>query len=130
MTTTISKPRIKVAEEVKAFLQTEELRTTIVHCSVFSPFPTLARIWKSTYLVEDDGRRVPLIKAFNISIAPLWTWFFLENDHLHFTLLFEGLSKGCTSFRLMEDIAEPGGFYSDAVQRNRTDVYQVEVFTE
>ena len=128
-TTIISKPRVAIAEEVKAFVQTEEARSTIVHCRIFSPLPTLARIWKTVYLVEDDGTKVKLIKAFNISMAPNWTLFIVENSYIHFTLLFEGLRKGCTSFYVYEDIPEPGSFYSKTIARNKTDVYETELFT-
>lgn len=127
MTTTISKPKIKVDEEILHFLQTEEQRTTIVHCRIYSPFPTLARIWKSTYLVEENGRKVSLIKAFNIAMAPDWTWFISGDGLVCFTLLFEGLSKDCHLFHLWEDIDEPGGFYSGKVERNKSDVYVVDL---
>jgi hypothetical protein len=127
MATTISKPKIKIDEEVLQFLQTEEQRTTIVHCRIYSPYPTLARIWQTTYLVEEDGRKVPLLKAFNISMAPDWTWFISEDGYVCFTLLFEGLSRGCHLFRLLEDIDEPGGFFSGKIERNKTDVYVIEL---
>ena len=127
MSTTTRKPGVKIDEEILTFLQTEEQRTTIVHCRIYSPFPTLARIWNSTYLLEENGNQVQLIKAFNISLAPNWTWFTPESNFFHFTLLFEGLSKGCMFFQLVEDISEPGGFFSDRIQRNKTDVYEVEL---
>lgn len=62
-------PRIKIDEEILWYLQTEEKRTTIVHCRIHSPFPTLARIWSTTYLLEESGNKISLIKAFNISMA-------------------------------------------------------------
>jgi hypothetical protein len=124
---TTTRPLIKIDEEILTYLQTEEQRTTIVHCRIHSPFPTLARIWNTTYLLEDNGIRSSLIKAFNISMAPNWTWFESEKGFFHFTLLFEGLSKGCTSFQVVEEISEPGGFYSDRINRNTTDVYETEL---
>lgn len=127
MATITSKPVVKIDEEIRQFLQTEEQRTTIVHCRIFSPFPTLARIWQSTYLVEENGAKVPLVKAFNISIAPDWTWFITEDGFVCFTLLFEGLSRACSLFYLLEDINEPGGFYSGKIERNKTDVYVAEL---
>ena len=128
MTNTItSRPKIKIDEEILTYLQTEEQRTTIVHCRIYSPFPTLARIWNTTCLLEDNGNKVPLIKAFNISMAPDWTWFLPESNFFSFTLLFEGLSKECSLFQVVEEINEPGGFFSDRIQRNKTDVYQVEL---
>lgn len=127
MATIPSKPAIQIDEEILTYLQTEEERTTIVHCRLPSPYPTLARIWNSTFLLEEDGRRVALIKAFNISMAPDWTWFVSADGFVSFTLLFEGLSKECHTFQLMEIIDEPGGFYSGKIQRNKTDVYRVDL---
>lgn len=125
MPTITSKPNVKVDESILRYMQTEEQRTTIVHCKIYSPFPTLARIWKSTFLVEDGGRKVPLLKAFNIAMAPNWSLFNAEDSFVNFTLLFEGLSKGCSRFQLLEDIAEDGGFFSEDIKRNGTDVYTV-----
>lgn len=127
MAATLGKPTIKIDEEIKQHLDTEEQRTTIVHCRIYSPFPTLARVWKTTFLVEEEGRKVSLIKAFNISMAPDWTWFVSNHGFINFTLLFEGLSKGCTLFQLLEIIDEPGGFFSEKITRNKTDVYQTEL---
>jgi hypothetical protein len=87
----------------------------------------VARIWPSTYLIEESGRKVKLIKAFNIAMAPDWTWFISEDGFVCFTLLFEGLTKDCTLFHLIEDIDEAGGFYSGKIERNKSDVYVVEL---
>lgn len=125
--TTISKPKVEIDCELLTFLETEEQRTTVVHCKIYTPFPTLARIWDTTYLLEDSGNKVLLIKAFNISVAPNWTWFIPENEFFYFTLLFEGLSRTCATFSLVEDIREPGGFFSDRILRNKSDVYLVEL---
>lgn len=121
-------PKVKIDEEIRLHLQTEERRTTIVHCRIQSPFPTLARIWNTTYLLEENGNKIFLIKAFHISLAPQWTWFDAPEGFLRFTLLFEGLSNECQSFQLVEEISEPGGFFSDRIERNKTDVYEAELF--
>src|SRR5689334_20987752 len=128
MSMTISKPKIQIDEEVLTFLTTEEKRAAIVHCRISSPFPTLARIWNTTYLLEEKGNRCSLIKAFNIAMAPQWTRLDSKNGFLSFTLLFEGLSKGCSSFQLVEEIKEPGGFFSNKIKRNSTDVYKAVLF--
>ena len=125
--TTIKTPNVKIDEEILQYLQPEEEGTTIVHCRINVSAPTLARIWSSTFLVEEDGRKVPLVKAFHISMAPDWSWLMSQNGFVSFTLLFEGLSKGCKLFTLVEDIDQPGGFYSDKIERNKTDIYQVEL---
>ena len=104
--------------EVKT-LESEE-RQTIVHCSCGDDYAF--RVWPSTFLIEKGtGKRAKLITAFNISFAPQWTL----NDGKGFTLIFEGLSKDCTSFDLKEIIPQDGGFEVKGIQRNTMDVYQV-----
>lgn len=116
----ITKTKVEVKEEVKT-LESEE-RQTIVHCSCDGDGNDAYRIWPSTYLVEHGSdRRAKLITAFNISFAPQWTL----NDGRGFTLIFEGLSKGCKSFDLIEMIPQAGGFEVFNIPRNNMDVYQV-----
>jgi hypothetical protein len=115
-----TKTKTETVEEVKV-LESEE-RQTIVHCSCSSRGDEAYRIWPSTYLVEHGSdRRAKLITAFNISFAPQWTL----NDGRGFTLIFEGLSKGCKSFDLIEMIPQAGGFEVFNIPRNKTDVYRV-----
>lgn len=115
-----TKEQIKTQIEVKT-LESEE-RQTIVHCSCDGDGTEAYRIWPSTYLIEQGlNRRVKLITAFNISFAPQWTL----NDGRGFTLIFEGLSKGCTSFDLIEMIPQAGGFEVFNIPRNNMDVYHV-----
>lgn len=104
--------------EVKV-LESEE-RQTILHCSCGEDYAY--RIWPSTFLIEHgSNKRAKLITAFNISFAPQWTL----NDGKGFTLIFEGLSKTCTSFDLKEIIPQEGGFEVLNIHRNSSDVYQV-----
>ncbi len=110
----------KTETEVKV-LESEE-RQTIVHCQISGDGSDAYRIWPSTYLVEHGcDRRAKLITAFNISFAPTWTL----NDGRGFTLVFEGLSKDCRSFDLIEFIPQAGGFEVFNIPRNQTDVYHV-----
>ncbi|MEO8769956.1 MAG: hypothetical protein ABI402_07720 [Ferruginibacter sp.] len=127
---TIAKPQVEIDAALKELVQHETEKCTIVHCRLYSTEDTMLRIWPSTFLIEDDGSRRKLIKEFNISIAPDWTLFPIGNSYAGFTLVFEGLSRGCESFHLLEDISEPGGFYTDAILRNRTDVYEVVIKSE
>ena len=115
----ITKTKSENDTEVKT-LESEE-RQTIVHCTCGDDYAY--RIWPSTFLIEHGTqKRARLITAFNISFAPQWTL----NDGRGFTLIFEGLSKGCTSFDLKEIIPQEGGFEVLGILRNRSDVYQVE----
>lgn len=126
-TATIVKPQVALDEVVKALTVEELEKCTIVHCKLYNSQDTMLRIWPSTFLIENDGSRRELIKAFNISLMPDWTMYPNGNTHIGFTLVFEGLGKSCSSFQLLEDIPEPGGFYTSTILRNKTDVYQVEV---
>lgn len=106
--------------EVKT-IESDE-RQTIVHCSCGADYAY--RVWPSTFLIEHGtGRKAKLITAYNISFAPQWTL----NDGRGFTLIFEGLSKGCSGFDLKEIIPLEGGFDVKGIQRNNTDVYQVRI---
>jgi len=108
----------EVTTEVKT-LESEE-RQTILHCSCRDDYAF--RIWPSTFLIEHEtGKRAKLITAFNISFAPQWTL----NDGKGFTLIFEGLSKGCSVFDLKEIIPQEGGFEVTGIMRNTMDVYHV-----
>lgn len=109
---------VEIENEVQ-ILESEE-RQTIIHCSVSDDYAY--RIWPSTYLIEKgNGRRAGLITAFNISFAPHWTL----NDGKGFTLIFQGLSKGCNMFDLVEEIPQEGGFAFRDILRNSSDVYKV-----
>ena len=117
--------KIKTKNKPKTKTKTLESneRQTIVHCT-YNP-EAAVRIWPSTFLIEKEtGRRVKLITAFNISFAPEWTIAVNGNT---FTLIFEGLSKGCTSFDLMEIIPLPDPFVVRDIKRNKTDVYNVNI---
>ena len=99
-----------------------------VHCYFNSPgADMLIRIWRSTFLVDTaSGTRATLVHVENISYAPQWT--IIPHDGLfHFLLIFEGLPKSCTQFNLLEDIPQAGGFFVEGIQRNKSDVYHVDI---
>lgn len=111
---------VKTETKIEVKVLESEERQTIVHCACDEDYAY--RVWPSTFLIEHGtNKRAKLITAFNISFAPQWTL----NDGRGFTLIFEGLSKSCTSFDLKEIIPQEGGFEVKDIQRNHTDVYQV-----
>lgn len=128
MSTTPAKPEIEIDREVTELITQEPERCVIVHCRFFVEEMSAIRIWPTTYLIPDSGRKSKLIKPFNIALMPDWTQHFVLNDFIRFTLVFEGLSKTCKSFYLLEDIREPYAFYTRKITRNRSDVYFTEVF--
>ena len=125
---TIAKPQVEIDDAVRELVANQTEECTIVHCRYFTGEPTGVRIWPSTYLEEDGGHRCKLIKNFNISIMPEWTYHFIENQFIRFTLIFEALSRSCQYFYLLEDIPQPYGFYSNKIAKNKSGVYTVEVF--
>jgi hypothetical protein len=126
----IARPRMETDAALQELLQAQEERCTIVHCRLFTESPTRVRIWPETFLVEENNERRKLLNAFNISLMPHWTYHEVYNGYIRFTLVFEGLGKDCRQFHLLEEIPEPGGFYSHEIARNHSDVYEVEVFAE
>lgn len=122
---TLEKPSTKAKEKIETKISEEKERQTIVHCKHFLNAGDGVRIWRTTYLVEKPGGvKRKLLHAENISMHPTWT--IMDRDgNYHFTLLFEGLSKGCTSFDLLEEIPQPGGFIVRDIPRNKQDVYRV-----
>ena len=115
--------KIKKEKKAKAKTVPDEERQTIIHCS-YHP-ETAVRIWPSTFLIEkESGRRAKLITAYNISFAPEWTFGSTTNT---FTLIFEGLSKTCKLFDLMEIIPLPDPFVVKNIARNKSDVYRIQI---
>jgi hypothetical protein len=107
-----------------------EDRSTIVHCRLSLPYDSIIRIWPEASLIQENGIRKKLIHAFKIAVKPSWSEAKALNGYSSFTLLFEGLDKDCSIFHLLEDIPEPGGFYSHEINRSSTDVYNIEIFTQ
>lgn len=119
----IEQPVFKPDISFKPNLQMFEEKVTIVHCTYNFPKifePSAIRIWPTTYLLQDDGKQKKLLQAFNISSFPEWK---MVNSGHRFTLIFEGLSKTCNFFDLVEDIPEPDGFRFENIKRNSVDVY-------
>lgn len=127
-TITKARPEVEISEAVKKLTQLQPENFTILHCTLFADAETLIRIWPQTFLFEEGGDKKKLIKAFNISLMPNWTIPVINGNKAKFTLLFEGLSKDCTSFFMLEDIPEQGGFFTADIERNKTDVYSVDIF--
>jgi len=120
---TVEQPVFKPDISFKPNLQMLEEKVTIVHCTYNFPKvfePSAIRIWPTTYLLQDDSRQKKLLQAYNISSYPEWK---MVNSGHRFTLIFEGLSKDCQTFDLIEDIPEPGGFRYENIGRNTSDVY-------
>ena len=98
---------------------------TVVYFIVPPLKADLMRIWKSTFLQPNNTQKVSkMIMNHNISTFPKWTKI-NTNKMNTFTLIFESLPKECTSFDLIEDALEDGGFHYKNIKRNFKDVYQI-----
>ena len=121
---TLVEPKKKIKVKVKPMVFEE--KQVIVHCSIPCERGMGMRIWKTTYLVTEEGIEIPLLFWEGISLAPEWT-LVMHDGFFRFTLIFKGLPKSCKIFSLLEKIPEPGGFEVKNIKRNRTDVYFVNI---
>ena len=120
--------------EEKFFIDTElltnieEENQVIVHCHMQADeYANAARIWPSTFIIDNQsGKRCQLVFADGISMYPTWTYI-EEGSTLHFTLIFNGLPKACRSFDLVELIPQAGGFEYRKINRNKSDVYHLDL---
>lgn len=119
---TILEPKKKIKVKVKPMVFEE--KQVIVHCAIPCERGMGVRIWKTTYLVTEDGAEIPLMFWEGISLAPQWTMV-LHDGFYRFTLVFKSLPANCNVFSLMEKIPEPGGFSVKNIKRNKMDVYKV-----
>jgi hypothetical protein len=121
----LNKPRFdtRVLEEVS------DERQTIVHVACHDTIFGILfiRIWPTTFLVQKDSTRKKLLHSFNVGKYP--NYIAVPDGHV-FTLIFEGLDKGCESFDLLEDIPEPGGFFIKNIGRNKSDIYYLDIDSE
>ena len=129
MSTIITKPKVEIDKQLLTELMalTKEEKQVIVHC-LFDARNMLGakiRIWPSTFLYDSgSAHRSELVHADNISFCPQWT----EIPHgkvAHFSLIFTGLSSACSTFDLIEEIPQAGGFKVTGIKRNDSDVYYV-----
>jgi hypothetical protein len=124
---TITKTKPKIRTDFK--VQIEELGQVTIHFLVFTPFPMGIRIWESTYLYDvGSSHRSSLIYAHNINVYPTHgSWIEIGPGSYEFTLVFEGLPSGCSTFDMIEDCkGESGSLSIKGIQRNKQDVYYVQ----
>ncbi len=125
----ITRPEVQLDKAMQQALQYESECCTILHCShkiilVNALFLTIS---PSTFLVQDNGTLLRVITAFNIQMFPKWTEFSSQNAK--FTLVFEGLSKSCKKFHLMESITGLPHFFTEDIIVNSSGVYTTELFS-
>ncbi|MBC8266344.1 MAG: hypothetical protein H8E84_05200 [Flavobacteriales bacterium] len=106
------KPDIQIKPNSK------EKGQVIIHCNGGD----ILRLWPNHTFLKPHGSNsiCKLVYSEGISLYPRWI-----KGPIKFTLIFEGLPKGCESFDLFEQIPEPGGFRYLGIFRNKTDVYKI-----
>lgn len=124
----MAEPRIETLVEKETKTDVQQESHVYVHCYFNNTFQDmLIRIWRSTFLVDNvSGSRSQLVHVENISYAPEWT-LIPDRKLFHFLLIFDALPKSCTSFDLVEDIPQAGGFHVEGISRNKSDVYHVDI---
>ena len=123
-----SKNKPFLSPQVKEMIDHDNERVTIVHCRYYTEAPVGARVWPTTYLVENDGRVRELLHTFNISTTTTMQIYNVYCGYIYFTLMFEPLTDKCTSFHIEEIIPDTNGFISHEISRNKTGVYHIELF--
>ena len=125
----VAEPQVKtdISEQLSTAVSPE--KQTVLHCRLKTSFFSYIRIHPTTYLIENTGNKSKLITTVDISVAPEWCAGNYESGYNYFTLIFEGLSNDCASFHLQEFAGpnETNLFETDVIERNKTDVYEVEV---
>ena len=119
----LTKPRIAndIANELATESLAQEKSQVIIHLSY--NIGLKVRIWPSTFLIcQQTGFRAKLLHVYNVARYPEWSYL---PAHHTFSLLFEGLPKGCSSFDILEDIPESNELYIGNIARNTTDVYTI-----
>jgi len=128
MSSTITRKKTNILSKLKELQQMEEQGQVILHCLMPAPYAvTLIRIWPTTYLLDREGQRVAsLVHPEGIPLAP--TWMPVWGSFARFTLVFSGLDKTVSSFRMQEYCnGEGGAMETHWIERNASDVYQVEL---
>lgn len=122
------KPTVDVDTLTAIDASTLEDSFVYVHCYFHNAYKDmLIRVWRTTYLIDrSSGSRSKLVHVENISLAPVWTQV-PDGSKYSFLLIFNALPKSCQLFDLFEDIPQPGGFFVEAIARNKTDVYHIDL---
>jgi len=128
--TIIKKPETLISEQLLNQIksQTEEMGQVVLHF-VFHTSDvllgdTLIRIWPTTYLYDlHSSHKSELVHIENITYYPDW-YLCPAGSESFFTLIFSGLPKSCTAFDFIEHCTnQSGAFQVKNIQRNKTDVY-------
>jgi len=127
MTEFETQAKIQVSDDV--LTEMEEQGFTYLHCTYFTT-PIYhggwwVNIYKSTYLVGDDGTELPMIHALNIPISPERHYLKKFGDSLTFTLVFPALPKTWKVFHCIEKCSGCDGLSAHNITKNNSGAYRV-----
>lgn len=125
MSSTITSPEIAElpAELLESLSQIQDQKQITVIVTVGN-YPEV-RIWPNIELrSEVNAERAKLLQVIGLNPFPNWTSI-PAGTKKQFCLIFEPLSSDVSSFSIVEEIPEPGGFFESGILRNKTDVYRV-----
>jgi hypothetical protein len=126
---TLIEEKVEIAPELLQQIAVEVEKQVTVHGLInnLTTQELLVRVWPTIYLIpKDKVQKCKLLHHFNIAMHPEWQYIKRSNS-LQFTLIFEGLPKGCDQFDLVEIIPEDGAFEVRNISRNKQDVYFVKI---
>jgi len=72
---TTTTPAVEVAETIIASAQEQHHleKQTVLHCRLFTIFPTSLRIHPGTVLIDKNEKKSKLLTAHQIAVAPQWS---------------------------------------------------------
>jgi len=128
--TIIKKPETFISKQLlnQIKTQSEEMGQVVLHFVFHTPDmlfgDSLIRIWPTTYLYDlHSAHKSELVHIENITYYPDW-YLCPAGTESYFTLIFSGLPKSCTAFDFIEHCTnQSGAFQVKNIQRNKTDVY-------
>ncbi len=124
----ITKPKIEISPSILEDLKTQihEAGQVVIHFLFQNDYwiGTKIRIWPTSYLYDQGSSHISeLVHCENIVQAPMWQEV-IFGDQCHFTLIFSGLPRDCSTFDFIEDCgSEGGGFMVKDIARNEADIY-------
>ncbi len=119
-------PKVEIAKKFLDLITTQvnlESQVTVHIGLKIGQQAQQVRICANTFLQCANTKiKYKMLFSNNISIYPKWT--ILEaNSYIEFNLIFENLPKDCSSFHLIEDIPEEGGFNFENIEKNSSNIY-------
>lgn len=108
--------------------QVKKESQVVVHCAYTgNMYSDKMGIWASTFLYfKRSSHKNVLIHMENITVYPMWLDV-ANGQTMNFVMIFSELQKHYRQFDIIENKLEPGGFVFKDIDRNKSDVYSLEI---